>query len=152
MQDPEVDGRFIGKLANLSPERRKTFRAVLAAKQAFACCYCKCHMTIDVVSSGPMPKNLATFEHTIDVFASETGRKNDWCENVALACWECNTKRGLKRVKQATRHYSKLFKRRDTLNRLIDHPKIGWAKIVTTFGPLPEPSATYSQRAARTTG
>lgn len=136
MADPDIDGRFYGKLRSMNKNTRVRFKAILAARQAFSCHYCKCHMTLESPTPGrPIPHHTATFEHLHDVFTS--GKKDDSHENVVLACWLCNTSRGWRRGQIAMKHYSQFFVQKKTLTRLVEHPKIGWEKIVKTFGPLP---------------
>ncbi len=135
--EDDVPYQFNGNLNNLNQKRKQTFKAMLASRQAFACHYCRCHMTLDLPTNGVRtPDNTATFEHLIDVFAGG-GKKGDNCNDVVLACAKCNAARGVKRVNQARRYYIKFFAKRDTLGKLVNHPKIGWKKIIETFGPMP---------------
>lgn len=133
MTDPEVSVVPPCKLSTLSPTRKHVFRALLAAKQAFSCYYCSCHMTLVNTPEGQkQPKNLATFEHLKDAFTE--GGKNDSCAEVVLACFKCNSIRGSTREKAAVLYYSNLFDQPRTMHELLRHPKVGWAGIIKAFG------------------
>lgn len=69
--------------------RRQRLRARLYKLQNGACCYCGRQMRL-VDGSGNHPKNRATLEHLKRECDGGTMR----LDNVACACFECNSGRG----------------------------------------------------------
>ncbi|MBZ9808095.1 HNH endonuclease [Mesorhizobium sp. ESP-6-2] len=68
--------------------QRPELRATLRAKQGGRCCYCQTKMRISF-SSHLLPDS-ETLEH---LNRRASGGRNDR-DNIALACWECNSGRG----------------------------------------------------------
>lgn len=75
----------------LSTNGRKHRIGLLKKAQGTLCCYCDCQMVeIKRVEGQTPPKDSMTLEHLLRV---EDGGSHD-LDNLALACYECNTKRG----------------------------------------------------------
>ena len=137
--------RFGGLLANYSSDKKHRFRAMLAVKQGMKCCYCCKPVTLQFPSKKKVPLDFATFEHLEDVF-SGNGPKNDSTSAVAIACRQCNENRGRMRSKWAFQYYGSFFTKSTTLQKFLQHPKVGWVAIVREFGPLPPPDSSFIPR------
>lgn len=73
--------------------KRRRLKAMLFQAQAGRCCYCGCAVDLAPQSwgrGGRTPPNFATIEHLRR--RSDGGATTP--DNVALACFECNTNRG----------------------------------------------------------
>lgn len=133
MKDDIVKRSFNCTVTSLSKKLKLEFRTHLAIKQAMLCHYCKNPMTLHHSSKGKRPDNFASFEHLIDIFV--TGKKDNHCSKIVLACAKCNSERGTDRAKQALCYYGGFFLNRCTIHELIRH--VGWKRIIESFGPLP---------------
>jgi 5-methylcytosine-specific restriction endonuclease McrA len=75
------------------PRQRKRVKATLFTAQAGRCCYCGRAIDLAPKSWGignPAPDHFATLEHLQRV--ADGGRSTR--DNLALACFRCNTTRG----------------------------------------------------------
>lgn len=71
------------------PPRRPQLRAILRMKQGNRCCYCGVVMVISQKTVN-RPPNAETLEHLRRLADGGTNSR----DNIALACFRCNTERG----------------------------------------------------------
>lgn len=89
---------------------RAAMRIMLSLRQGLRCHYCKCQMAIVTgPNRGRGSPNLATFEHLIDAWSSETGKKVQSLSAIVMACSQCNNDRNVYRQQQIRRAYSAKF-------------------------------------------
>lgn len=74
---------------NSSGPVRRRIRQRMFNEQWGKCHWCDRRMTLDIRPNPPFP-NYATFDHVIAQAEGGSGRR----ENLRLACWECNQRRG----------------------------------------------------------
>ena len=79
--------------SKMQATERNSHRVYLMHVQRGRCYYCNCQMERYIPEKGvPIPPNCITFEHLVDEW-SPSGKIDD-IDNIVLACYECNTKRG----------------------------------------------------------
>ncbi|WP_165609371.1 HNH endonuclease [Mycobacterium alsense] len=65
----------------------------LRERDGSKCCHCGLEMSFETLKKGEYEPRRATIEHVIPI---SRGGLHIW-DNVALACWECNIRRGPRR-------------------------------------------------------
>jgi len=109
-RDEEIEAAWQQHLSRWSIVRTPELRERLAEAQNWRCCYCGCEMVQDW--RDPLG---ATFEHVIPL--SKGGLDTE--ENLAIACWTCNNKLGIKLCPQGYKyswHINSVITNRDAYN------------------------------------
>ena len=132
-EDPPHLVKFGNSLSGMSTKRRDKLRVFLYIQQGMRCCFCLCKMRlVKIKEKQQQPQDLATFEHLVDEWKSDSGKNND-LSMIALSCYRCNNGRSRWRQSLAIKYYTNLFGDRKTFHEQTN--RMSQREIAAKFGP-----------------